>query len=305
MRIDNYLNITRFPAQISLTLDRTASFREVRHSHPGLEIIYVHEGCGHVVLNQQRYIIQPGTLLYYKPYQQHQVQMNINAENPYIRSMFLFEPALLWDYFKPFDFLVRFIETLWKNSHSPQVVQVPNPAEVSDYFSGVAARFGQRSNASYSMEENTLVLLQILHYLQQVYEHSNRRLGGSTGPHIEYYERISPAIKQILDWVEGHFSDKFELQTLARLVHLSPNHLSYLFRKETGTALSEYITSRRLRQAAMMLKLTEQPIRSIGVEVGFDNFSYFCKVFKEKFGITPSSYRAAQTAGPGITGELS
>ncbi|MCR8635730.1 AraC family ligand binding domain-containing protein [Paenibacillus radicis (ex Xue et al. 2023)] len=142
MRIDNYLNLTRFPAQISLTLDRTASFREVRHSHPGLEIIYVHEGCGHVVLNQQRYIIQPGTLLYYKPYQQHQVQMNIDAENPYIRSMFLFEPALLWDY----------------------------------YFSGVATRFGQRSNASYNMEENTLVLIQILHYLQQVYEHSNRRL---------------------------------------------------------------------------------------------------------------------------------
>lgn len=304
MRIDNYLNLARYPAQISLTLDRSASFQEVKHSHPGLEIVYVHEGSGQVVLNHQLYAIRPGTLLYYKPYQPHHVQMDIDVHHPYIRSMFLFEPAMLWDYLKPFDSLMQFMEILWKSTRTPQVIQVPNPAGMNEYFAGVASRFGQRSSTPYRTEENALVLLHVLHYLRYVFEHIDRSEGSSRDP-IDKQERISPAIKQILDWIEDHFADKFELHTLAELVHISPNHLSYRFRKETGSPLTEFITKRRLREAAMMLKMTEQPIRDIGLEVGFDNFAYFSRVFKDRFGMTPSAYRAAKSQEQVIAGELS
>ncbi|MEK8127167.1 AraC family transcriptional regulator [Paenibacillus filicis] len=300
MHIDNYLNLSAFPAQISLTLDRTASFRNVNHAHPGLEIIYVHEGRGNVILDECRHSIEAGTLIYYKPFQRHQVQMDTDGSQPYIRSMFLFEPSLLWSYFQPFDSLVSFLETLWKSRQVPQVVRVANPGEINDYLSRVAARYGAPSTAPYRMEENALLLLQLLHFLRDVFHRSQASSILPASPR----QTISAAVKQLLSWIDRHYTEKCELKSMAALVHLSPNHLSYQFHKETGTSITEYLSARRLQHAGLLLQTTDQPIREIGLDTGFDNFSYFCKVFKEKFGVTPSAYRSQSGANAGLRSEL-
>ncbi|TNJ64765.1 helix-turn-helix domain-containing protein, partial [Paenibacillus hemerocallicola] len=54
---------------------------------------------------------------------------------------------------------------------------------------------------------------------------------------------------------------------------------------------SEYVKARRLRQACVLLTMSELSVAEIGDSIGLENTSYFCKIFKENKGITPNQYR--------------
>ena len=54
----------------------------------------------------------------------------------------------------------------------------------------------------------------------------------------------------------------------------------------------EYLNQYRLEMASRQLTETELPVTSIALESGFNNISYFNRVFKKKFGVTPKEYRS-------------
>lgn len=68
-------------------------------------------------------------------------------------------------------------------------------------------------------------------------------------------------------------------------------YFSKLFKKHMGINLSEYINLTKLNIAAEMLSDTDKRIENIGYEVGFNNKSYFYRVFKRYYGVTPEEYR--------------
>ena len=63
--------------------------------------------------------------------------------------------------------------------------------------------------------------------------------------------------------------------------------------------LGMYIQSRRLDQAKVLLRETEMPISKVAETVGYDNISYFSKLFRQKVGCQPGEYRKGGGAGPG------
>ena len=75
------------------------------------------------------------------------------------------------------------------------------------------------------------------------------------------------------------------------MVYLSADHLARVFKKETGETLVKYITDKRINAAKEMLSDTKTPISQVASEVGYDNYSYFTKIFKEKTGCSPGDYR--------------
>ena len=68
-------------------------------------------------------------------------------------------------------------------------------------------------------------------------------------------------------------------------------YFSKLFKKHTGRNLSEYINLLKLEVASKMLSESNKRIETIGYEVGFNNKSYFYRVFKKHYGVTPEEYR--------------
>ncbi len=81
---------------------------------------------------------------------------------------------------------------------------------------------------------------------------------------------------------------------LAAMVHVSPGHLSRVFRKETGESLSDYILKKRIAVAKQLLAKTNLPITGITQRVGISYSSYFTKIFKEQTGMTPQEYRQSR-----------
>lgn len=74
---------------------------------------------------------------------------------------------------------------------------------------------------------------------------------------------------------------------------LSRNYFCYLFKKETGQNLWAYLTDNRLAKAKELLRTTQDKTYAIAYQVGYDNPSYFSKLFKKGTGMTPNEYRKA------------
>lgn len=70
-------------------------------------------------------------------------------------------------------------------------------------------------------------------------------------------EKKSGHVEKMLDWVEVHFRQPFSLESLSRELHLSPYHISHLFKQQTGITLSDYVAGRRIREACVLLENTD------------------------------------------------
>ena len=104
-------------------------------------------------------------------------------------------------------------------------------------------------------------------------------------------ENQKNSIQRIIEYIDHHYKEDLSRSTLADMVYLSADHLARIFKKETGETLVKYITDKRINAAKELLSDTKTPIAQVASEVGYDNYSYFTKIFKEKIGVSPGDYR--------------
>ena len=86
--------------------------------------------------------------------------------------------------------------------------------------------------------------------------------------------------------------DQARLEEMARRVYLSPSYFSRVFRQETGETFSGYLNRLRIERSKELLRHKELRLTDIAQKVGFEDQSYFTKVFKKLEGVTPLRYRS-------------
>jgi len=96
--------------------------------------------------------------------------------------------------------------------------------------------------------------------------------------------------ERIMSWIEKHYGEPFRLEELADELHMSKSYLSRLFRQETGSSITGYLTARRIQQACHLLQSTNKSVEVIGEQVGLTNASYFINLFKRIMGVSPHQY---------------
>ena len=93
------------------------------------------------------------------------------------------------------------------------------------------------------------------------------------------------------EFIWSNYNQDISLKKLAEAMAVSPYYLSHLFRKELGISFSEYLKTVRVSIAKKLLEGTTANVLEICLEVGYQDPSYFSRVFKEKEGVKPSDYR--------------
>ncbi|GGD83877.1 response regulator [Paenibacillus nasutitermitis] len=101
-------------------------------------------------------------------------------------------------------------------------------------------------------------------------------------------ERLIASIHQ---YVQTHLGGDLSLTKLSALVHHSPTYLSRLYKRMTGTMLSDYITEERMKKAQKQLAETSMKIQEIASNVGYEAAPQFNRSFKKMFKMTPQEYR--------------
>ncbi len=102
-------------------------------------------------------------------------------------------------------------------------------------------------------------------------------------------------ILKAVHYIQSHFKEKIELQDVADHVYLSPAYFSRLFKEKTGDTFKSYLNKVRIQQSKNLLLNTKESLVEIGATLGFEEQSYFTRVFKSIVGVSPGKYR--QTKG--------
>ncbi len=102
---------------------------------------------------------------------------------------------------------------------------------------------------------------------------------------------ISTAVRTCCGYIERHLGEKLTMEILADQVGYAEYYMAQKFKKEMGMTVSRYIRKKRVEQAKLLLRSTNQSIGLIGDQLGFCNSSHFSDSFRSEEGMTPAEYR--------------
>ena len=98
-------------------------------------------------------------------------------------------------------------------------------------------------------------------------------------------------VKQILSRIESDYGKPLSIEEMAGFSGFSPSHFMKFFKKHMGVPFVCYLNDYRLTMAARALAETQEDVLTVALDAGFPNVSYFNRLFKRKFQMTPLEYR--------------
>ena len=99
--------------------------------------------------------------------------------------------------------------------------------------------------------------------------------------------------------IDTDLTADLSLYSLAKHLNVNASYLSSLFKKETGSTLTDYVNRKKVRHAAHLLHTTNVQIQAVAQYCGISDVNYFIRIFKKYMGKTPKEYR---DAGKGHSG---
>ena len=103
--------------------------------------------------------------------------------------------------------------------------------------------------------------------------------------------RHANIIHRCIQYIGTGYAEHLTLESAARALFLSPDYLSRIFSKETGTSFNRYLNNVRITKAKELIRSGNLRLTDISQMVGYDDQSYFTKVFRRITGMSPNEYR--------------
>ncbi|AYB42899.1 AraC family transcriptional regulator [Paenibacillus lautus] len=259
---------------------------EYFHYHEGLEILYIHDGAGRYIVDNQTYSLKPCTLVLIKPFQIHHIKVVVPPN--YVRSLLKIKASVIDHFLTALPQLTAVVSQLMEHPWSSQVFHLSSKDALT-----LENQFLQLHDMLASVPpkvQKEVVALFLFHF----FTYFNSRIyspahNGILDPHPAAGS-IEP-VGAMVRWIGRHFSLPFTINEMAEELHFSPSYLSKLFKDQIGMTIIEYTNNKRLEEARTLLGLPSLTIEEISKRSGFNYPSYFIALFKKKYGMTPLQYR--------------
>lgn len=103
----------------------------------------------------------------------------------------------------------------------------------------------------------------------------------------------SQRLKEMLQYIRQHYASSLTIAVMAEQFHMSEKYFSRYFRIATGQNFTAYLNTVRIEKAQSMLLETDETVLEIAFACGYENVSYFNRVFRSQTGFSPLQYRSA------------
>lgn len=102
------------------------------------------------------------------------------------------------------------------------------------------------------------------------------------------------ALNLAMQLLQEEYAHDWTIKELAERFHFNPSYFSSMFKQYTGVGYLDYLTNVRLEKAAQLLRESDKSIKLLSAHVGYPNTAYFIKLFRGRYGLTPTEYRRVQ-----------
>ncbi len=262
--------------------DTVASFSRLfansvryHHWHQCLEILYVEEGFGVVIVDNRQYTMRPGRLFFFPPFTLHKIMVDEKAEDSYRRTIIHVDQHAIAKLLQHFPDNNRRLQALSARGRPAFVADLADAHPHIDHLFSLYASAATTSGLS--TEQIANMLMTLFSMLPPVQEKMTESAQGIATP--------------VMFWIEENYRQKFSLDALAAELGKSRSYLSRRFHAETGEHIHNYLNTLRLRRACELLRHSALPVNEIAGQVGFSEVTYFISSFKKGIGETPLQYR--------------
>lgn len=109
---------------------------------------------------------------------------------------------------------------------------------------------------------------------------------------INNQKKYSLGVHSTIEYIDENYKlSNLTVDKIAQSLDITPNYLSNIFKKETGVKITEYLNNLKINEAKRLLRTSNKKVYEIADDVGFNNVTYFCTLFKRKIGVTVKEYR--------------
>lgn len=112
---------------------------------------------------------------------------------------------------------------------------------------------------------------------------------------IKHAQKVSTCrdkrIETTVNYIRNNLYNDINIKDLAQKVFLSTDHFIKLFKHEMHSTPLQYISQKKIERAQLLLATSDMPVKNIAFKLSYDDYSYFCRIFKKITGITPNEYR--------------
>lgn len=257
------------------------------HKHNYIEVVYMCLGMTRHLINGNEVVLKQGELLFLN---QKAVQEIYPARENDIAVNFIILPEF-------FDYGLRMMETeenalrnflvdclRTENNSAYLHFKVADVLPVQNLVENLIWTLMNKQPNKRSINQATMGLL----FLQLMNHTDKMETGGA--------DDAKKLMIDVLGYIEENYRDG-ELSALAEELHYDLYWLSKEIKKQIGRNFMDLLQEKRMNQAAYLLRTTSLNVMDIALTVGYDNVSFFHRLFHKKFGLTPRKYRVSVASG--------
>lgn len=253
-----------------------------KHRHNYIEINYVVKGKLKQKVDNDSITLKKGELLFLNQHIEHEIEACGNDDliiNFIIQPLFF---QFIFQYLNGENIITEFlINSLFNHTQNGQYLYYA-VSEVEEIQELVEKIIKEETDGSLMAESKMKLYMGLL--LIELVKNTDKITKNQSASSQHFI------VVESLKYIEEHYK-KGTLQELAQRLLQSSSSLSKNIKKATGFTFKDLIQEKRLIKAKELLETTDFSVRTVVEEVGYDNISYFYRIFKEKYKKTPKELR--------------
>lgn len=266
-----------FPAELYYVDSTHPQYEMPAHWHKEFEIIKIHSGRFTAYLNQKKYILNSGDILIIEGGVLHR-----GEPESCIYECFVFNMNMLKR--QKNDVADKYITPLLSGK-----VVVKNPilssdCEFTDTVDSLLRTMSEKPDF-YDLKIYSLLYLLVF----QLYSN-----GYTVSSNAKNSDNRTLTVISLLNWIDDNFTDEITLKKISETFEYSEKYICRIFKEYTSCTLTKYINELRIEKACHEIISNQLSITQIAYDCGFNDLSYFCKIFKYFKNLTPIEYKKQQ-----------
>lgn len=253
---------------------------------PFVRLYLITSGHAYVYHNDKKFDLKPGYMYLIPSYTYSRYKCELQHEQLYINFLEEIGSGLSIFSFNDFEYQIKsskldayYFKRLLEINPNRSLVD-DNPNKYDSFSSFLELKNNQMDSNSYMETQGLLKILTSRFIIE------NKNVPG---------KRARRDINKGLIYLLENLHENLTIERLAAYSNLSKDHFSRSFYEKFKMRPNLYIQSKRVERAQLLLHTTNDSLKDISEKVGFDNFSYFSKVFKKITGKTPAYYKKEQS----------